>query len=193
MKPKSKILYYLLIGAGSLLVIVFVAAFILLLILGVTYYDDNIVAGILLQVASFGAIPLIIRISKELILFSRQIEIRENGIFVRFPLGKTKFCEWGELQEVSIGYYGDGYGIIGENPLACVFFVKKGEEKTSAGVWNIHHIFGVFYLPHTRETVEVLKEKCPFTITDKRSTLLYKPWWDKDKKREIFWERKKEV
>lgn len=157
---------------------------ILIFILGFTYYKDSIFMGLLFQVSAVIGIFFTFVLFKGAIEISRTIEVQKGGILITYPFRKGTLIKWGDIQEVSIGYYhGNGHGVIGDDPKACIFFIKKGEEKTSIGFWNINHVFGVFYLPYTSELVSELKENCPITVVDKRDTLLYKRWRDKDKKR----------
>ena len=168
---------------GVLLSILWTLTSIFLFLAAFSFYERSIVFALFFQATTFLGLYIPLIIISETIKFLRTVTVFKEGIVVKYPFNKRTLINWVDIKEVSIGYY-HGNGRVGDNPKACVYFIKNGETRGSDGRWmlnNPFHIFRVFAFPYSNDFYIELKEKCPIIIIDQRNTLLYREYWEKDK------------
>ena len=109
---------------------------------------------------------------------TRECEIKDSGIWVKYFGTKGKIIKWEDLQQINICYK---LAVRQHIPpvttdYEIICFVTKRAKKDYWGYWNIYSIFSfrkVLFVEYTKENFEKIKEVCSYPIVDLRETKLY--------------------
>ena len=92
----------------------------------------------------------------------------EEGVTVKYPLGRTRRMPWTDFQEVCVCYRSYATEMYG---YSTICLVRKGERKDLFGRWKTSSPFRchrIFCLDYSDELLETVRKNCPYAVPDLR-------------------------
>ena len=101
----------------------------------------------------------------------------KEGLAVTFPLRQEEIFPWEDFQQLCVCYTGYPHQDPNGKILSVICCVKKGEKKNICGRWkeSDFHYRTVIHIEFRPETLEALRQFCPFPVPDLRGIGNYRP------------------
>lgn len=107
----------------------------------------------------------------------QSIHLNSDGISIKYPYEDIIMYKWDEFVDICIIYAFVGTrGAVYDGDVTYIAFVRKGETKNRNDRWraeNPFHYRGVFIIRYSEANLNLIKEYCPYDISDLRYTKTY--------------------